>query len=482
MKPLSNQIMLITYADSLGRDLRELREVLDRHIGDAIGGVHLLPFFPSSGDRGFAVETYREVDPAFGGWDDVSALADRYYLMADYMINHISAHSGYYQDFLQRHEASLWRDLFIRYRDFWPGGLPTPEQVEAIYKRKPRAPSVTAHFADGTEEEVWCTFDEEQIDINCQSLTGRQFLRDNLTLLCDKGLSVLRLDAFAYATKQAGTSCFFVEPQVWELLAQVEDILTPWGVALLPEIHEHYTMQLKLAERGYWVYDFALPMLLLNALYFGQSQYLRHWLEICPRRQFTTLDTHDGIGVVDVKDLMPDEEILRTKDGIFRFGANVKRDYNTAAYHNLDIYQVNCTYYSALGDDDAAYLTARAVQFFAPGIPQVYYVGMLAGKNDLELLERTRVGRDINRHYYDAAEIAREVQRPVVAQLLALMRFRNRHPAFGGSFELLPSDDSHLYIRRRCGNQIAELRVDFAAKRFAIQATDENGTLRPVTF
>ena len=83
-------------------------------------------------------------------------------------------------------------------------------------------------------------------------------------------------------------------------------------------------MQLKLAERGYWVYDFALPMLLLNALYFGQSQYLRHWLEICPRQQFTTLDTHDGIGVVDVKDLMPDEEILRTKDGIFRFGANVK--------------------------------------------------------------------------------------------------------------------------------------------------------------
>lgn len=69
------------------------------------------------------------------------------------------------------------------------------------------------------------------------------------------------------------------------------------------------------------------------------------------------------------KDLLPDEEIERTKEGIFQYGANVKKVYNTAVYNNLDIYQVNCTYYSALGDNDASYLLARAVQFFAPGIP-----------------------------------------------------------------------------------------------------------------
>ena len=148
-------------------------------------------------------------------------------------------------------------------------------------------------------------------------------------------------------------------------------------MTLLPEIHEHYSIQLKIAQHGYYVYDFALPMLLLNALYYGQGDYLKHWLSICPRNQFTTLDTHDGIGVVDVKDLLPDEEIERTKEDIYKFGANVKRIYSSAAYNNLDIYQVNCTYYSALGEDDNAYLIARAVQFFAPGIPQVYYVGML---------------------------------------------------------------------------------------------------------
>ena len=232
-------------------------------------------------------------------------------------------------------------------------------------------------------------------------------------------------------------------------------------------------MQLKIAEKGYYVYDFALPMLLLNALYYGQSQYLKHWLEICPRKQFTTLDTHDGIGVVDVKDLLPDHEIGRTKEDIFRYGANVKKIYNTAAYNNLDIYQVNCTYYSALGDRDMDYLIARAVQFFAPGIPQVYYVGMLAGRNDLELLETTKVGRNINRHYYSVEEVGREVERPVVRALLSLMRFRNAHQALGGEFHLEPCDDRSLVIRRSCQGEEAVLKVDFTAKTMGIRYTDQ---------
>ena len=139
MSAFENQIMLITYADSIGNNISELHDILKTYIGSAIGGIHLLPFFPSSGDRGFAVKTYREVDPAFGTWDDVTALARDYRLMADYMINHISAQSEYYQDFLARHDNSPWKDLFIRYKDFWQGGAPTQAEVDAIYKRKPRA-------------------------------------------------------------------------------------------------------------------------------------------------------------------------------------------------------------------------------------------------------------------------------------------------------------------------------------------------------
>lgn len=451
-----------------------LRKVLDRHFKEAIGGVHILPFFPSSGDRGFAPMDYHKVDPAFGDWSDIKGLSEDYYLMFDYMINHISAQSEYYKDFLAKKDESIYKDLFIRYKDFWENGEPTEAEVDAIYKRKPRAPYVEAHFADGTSEKVWCTFDEEQIDINCKSDVAKAFIKDNLVTLCENGAAMIRLDAFAYATKKAGSSCFFIEPDVWNFLEECEEIVKPYGVTLLPEIHEHYTMQTRIADKDYYVYDFALPMLLINALYYGKTKYLKHWFEICPRKQFTTLDTHDGIGVVDVKDLLPDEEIERTKEDIFKYGANVKKIYNTAAYNNLDIYQVNCSYYSALGDDDAAYLLARAVQFFAPGIPQVYYVGLLAGKNDLKLLEETKVGRNINRHYYSLDEIDEEMKRPVVQSLVELMKFRNTHLAFDGSFELNTCGENELEIVRTYKEHKAILRANFETKAFEITYT-ENG-------
>lgn len=476
MKKIENKCMLITYADSFGSDLKELREVLNIYFRNAVAGIHLLPFFPSSGDRGFAPLNYYQVDPAFGDWQDVEDLAEQYYLMFDYMINHISAKSEYYQDFLRRKEDSPYKDLFIRFQNFWKDGEPTEEEVNAIYKRKPRSPYTTAEFYDGSSEKVWCTFDEEQIDINCTAPVAKQFIRDNLNILCQHGAAMIRLDAFAYATKKRGTSCFFIEPQVWELLEECDQILKTHQVKLLPEIHEHYSMQVKIEANGYYVYDFALPMLMLHAIYYGKTQYLKHWLRICPRKQFTTLDTHDGIGVVDVKDLLPEDEIIRTKEDIFQYGANIKKVYSSAAYNNLDIYQVNCTFYSALGDDDDAYLLARAVQFFAPGIPQIYYVGLLAGKNDLELLEKTKIGRNINRHYYSLMEIEREIKRPVVSQLLQLMEFRNNHPAFEGEFSLIQSSDWELHIMWQLGIEKVILHADFANRKMNIWYTQDGET------
>lgn len=469
-----NAIMLITYADSLGRNLKELGAVLDQYLEGVVGGVHILPFFPSSADRGFAPERYDVVDEAFGTFADVEALAEKHPLMFDFMVNHISAHSAYFQDFLQRRDASPWREMFIRYKDFWPGGAPTAEQVDAIYKRKPRAPSITATFADGSTEEIWCTFSEEQIDLQVESPVTRRFIRETLTGMCERGASVIRLDAFAYAVKRPGTSCFFVEPEIWALLDDIAGIVRPYGVDILPEIHEHYTIQQKIADKGYWVYDFALPMLVLHALYTGRGERLVHWLNICPRKQYTTLDTHDGIGVVDVADLLSPEEIEQTKEALFTRGANVKKIYNTAAYNNLDIYQLNCTYYSALGHNDRAYLLARAIQFFAPGVPQVYYVGLLAGENDIARMERTRQGRDINRHAYTLEEIARETQRPVVRRLFALMRLRNSHPAFGEGGEVKAEllDNNTMRIRRRNGEKQVMLTADLSTHAFTIDSDD----------
>ena len=68
--------MLITYANSMGKNLKELEQVLDKHFSRELGGVHILPFFPSSGDRGFAVINYDIVDPAFGTWEDIRRLSE----------------------------------------------------------------------------------------------------------------------------------------------------------------------------------------------------------------------------------------------------------------------------------------------------------------------------------------------------------------------------------------------------------------------
>ena len=162
MKKLENKVMLITYSDSMGHNLKDLEKVLSTYFKDAIGGVHILPFFPSSGDRGFAPMDYTKVDPAFGGWEEVEALADNYYLMFDYMINHISAQSAYYKDFLAKKDASRYHDLFIRYKDFWEGGEPTQEQVDVIYKRKPRAPYVDARAGRDALEVVLAIYKSQR--------------------------------------------------------------------------------------------------------------------------------------------------------------------------------------------------------------------------------------------------------------------------------------------------------------------------------
>lgn len=470
---IKNEAMLITYADSMGSNLKDLNEVLDKHLQGVVGGVHLLPFYPSSGDRGFAPMDYTEVDPTFGDWAEIEQMSQKFYMMYDFMINHISQQSPYFQDFLEKKDESQYKDLFIRYKDFWPNGEPTEADVDLIYKRKPRAPYVEVTFKDGTKEKVWCTFDEQQIDLDVTTETTKKFVKDNLTFLAEKGASIIRLDAFAYANKKIGTNCFFVEPDIWEMLNLSREVVEPYGLTVLPEIHEHYSIQLKIADQDYYVYDFALPMLVLHALYSGKVNRLAHWLEICPRKQFTTLDTHDGIGVVDVKDLMTDEEAEMTRESLYSQGANVKKKYSSAAYNNLDIYQINCTYYSALGNDDQAYLLARAIQCFAPGIPQIYYVGLFAGENDIELLESTKEGRNINRHYYTKDEIEAEVKRPVVQKLFELLKFRNSCPAFNGEIEIEQGSENELNIIWKNVNSVAKLKANLLSKQFTI-LTGEN--------
>lgn len=469
--------MLITYADSLGNNLNDLSEILDKYFEGAIRGVHVLPIFPSTGDRGFSPTRYDEMDPKFGTWKDFEELGEKYYLMLDFMINHISKHSEYYKDFQKNGENSKYKDLFLDWNKFWPEGRPTKADIDQIYKRKDKAPYQEITFADGRKSKLWNTFGDEQIDLDVRTKATQEFIKNSVRTLAKHKASLIRLDAFAYAIKKLNTNDFFVEPEIWELLDQVKNDLKGTDVKILPEIHEHYTMPMKVAKHGYYIYDFALPIVLLYSLYSGKSDRLAAWLRKCPMKQFTTLDTHDGIGVVDAKDVLTDDELEYTTNELYKVGANVSRKYSSAEYHNLDIYQINTTYYSALGNDDKKYFLARLLQVFAPGIPQIYYVGLLAGKNDLKLLEETKEGRNINRHYYSKEEIAKEVKRPVVQSLIKLLRLRNEEAAFDldGSIDVETPSENVIVIRRSNKDQsrTAEAKVNLKDLSYNVKVNDQ---------
>lgn len=469
---MNNQVQLIAYVDRLsGGGLREFQDLLNGPFGGLFGGVHLLPFFwPTDGaDAGFDPIDHTKVDPRLGSWDDIQSLSRRVEIMADLIVNHISARSPQYLHFHDRGADSPFAGMFLTLGRVFPEGARESDLLR-IYRPRPGLPFTKTRLANGTEHLLWTTFTSEQIDIDVRHPAARDYLTRILDRFEESGIRAIRLDAVGYGIKKPGTSCFMI-PETFDFIAEFREQANARGIEVLVEIHAHYQDQIEIAKQTDWVYDFALPPLVLNTLYRRDARHLKRWLEISPRNAVTVLDTHDGIGVLDVgptrnkeddlPGLLSSEQINALVETIHERSHGASRLATGAAAGNLDLYQVNSTFYDALGGRDDEYLIARALQFFAPGVPQVYYAGLLAGSNDLELLRRTGVGRDINRHYYTRAELDDQLQRPVVRSLFDLIRFRNTHPAFGGEFLLLPSDDTSIRIEWRRDAEWARLSVDY---------------------
>lgn len=465
MREISNQIMLITYPDSLGGDLKTLRQTLAGEADGAVGGIHILPFFPSSGDRGFAPIAYDKVEETFGDWDDIEALGRDYYLMCDMMVNHISRSSFEFQDYLRYGTQSAYANMFFDYDAFW-GGDPSPQEAALLYRRNNNPLYVSVTLPDGSVRRLWCSFSQEQIDLDTDHPVTRDYLLKNLRSLGRHGISLVRLDAYGYITKVRNTDCFFVEPKIWELIADCENALKKNGMTLLPEVHDSYETALKISQKGYWTYDFVLPLLMLHTLTSGSVAAMKNWFNICPRQAFTVLDTHDGIGVFDAAGIITDEQAQAV---IKKIAPNLSYEIKPPQEDKrkyFKSYQLYGTYYSILNKNDQTYLLARALQFFAPGIPQVYYIGMLAGENELNFPPESP--RDINRKNYTQVELTIEFQRPVVKKLLSLMRLRNHHAAFDGELYVDETPDHVLSLRRVNGNHQAILRADLRTHDFQI--------------
>ena len=267
---------LLTYPDSLGGDLAAIRALLDGPLAGLFSGVHVLPPFPSSADRGFAPVTYREIDPHFGTWDDISALAANHDVLLDLMVNHISRQSEEFRDFAQHGRRSRWADLFITIDKVWPDGRPPAEDVARIFLRKPDHPFSTIAIGDsGEQETIWTSFGtadwSEQVDLDLRAPATRALISDWLTFLASRGVRIVRLDAVGYVVKKAGTSCFMVEPEIWEVMDWLVGVAGGLGLTLLPEVHDVYATHEKLSAHGYWTYDFVLPGLVLDAFWSGDA-------------------------------------------------------------------------------------------------------------------------------------------------------------------------------------------------------------------
>ena len=477
-----NKVHLIAYVDRFGGgNLKDLRALLAARFRGLFGAVHLLPFFnPIDGaDAGFDPIDHTEVDPRLGQWQDVRALAGDLGVMADVIVNHISNRSPQFQDFAAQGSASACAGLFLTREKIFPGG-PSPAELRAIYRPRPGNPFIEVTLANGEQVSLWATFTAQQIDIDVNDPLGRAYLRRVLKTVADAGVGMVRLDAVGYAIKKRGTSCFML-PETFEFISQIAAEARALGIEVLVEVHSYYRRQIEIAARVDWVYDFALPPLVLHAFAFGNAEPLKDWVAIRPTNAVTVLDTHDGIGIIDIgadatdrqaPGLVPPGEIDALVERIHAASGGASRLATGAAASNLDLYQVNCTFFDAMGRDERRYLLARAIQFFIPGIPQVYYVGLLVGGNDLDLLARTGVGRDINRHYYGRTEIDAELERPVVRDLLSLIRLRNEHPAFSGTFSLGRTQPGVLNMRWEAASQFAELEVELRSARYQLSYSD----------
>ena len=319
-----------------------------------------------------------------------------------------------------------------------------------------------------------------QMDLNIKSPLVWEFYDNTLKTLAGYGAKIVRLDAFAYAPKEVGEKNFLNEPATWDVLTKVRELADKYNVRLLPEIHASYEEKIyeKIANKGYMTYDFFLPGLIIDAFEQQSGEVLKKWADELVEKNIQVvnmLGCHDGIPLLDLKGLISEERIQSVIDTVVKRGGYVKDLHGQKNVY----YQVNATYYSALGEEDKRMLLARAIQIFMPGKPQVWYLDLFAGKNDHEAVKRAGAGghKEINRTNLTIKEMEAGLQRDIVLKQLEMLRFRHTFPVFSNESEFtMKCSESKILMEWMNKEERAVLKADLSDFNFDILA-EKNGEI-----
>jgi sucrose phosphorylase len=323
-----------------------------------------------------------------------------------------------------------------------------------------------------------------QMDLNACSELVWEFYDETLRKLSEHGARIIRLDAFAYLHKQPGQPNFFNRPGTWDYLRRLRGIAEKYDLTIFPEIHAEYGAGIheEIAGEGYPIYDFFFPGLVIDALDRGSNEALASWIADITAKGFQTINMlgcHDGIPVLDLRGkrvngsyrpgLLSDEHIDATVERILARGGLTKNLYN-ADGRKIDYYQVNATFFSALGEDEQKLRLARAIQMFMPGVPQVWYLDLFAGTNDYAAAKRGRTAghKEINRTTLKIIDIEAGLKRPVVVDQLELIKLRNNSPAFNGEMKLLETEPHLLHISWQHPEASVTLKANLCNHGFTI--------------
>lgn len=462
-------IFLLTYPDSFIEEnvpsLKTLAKFLDLHIKGVIDSVHILPFFPYSSDRGFSVIDYYHVKRDWGNWGDLGEIGKRYRLMADLVLNHISAKHQWFKRFLEGDKK--YEGYFIWFKK---DEIPH-EDLKKVFR--PRATPLLTPFKTARGERcVWTTYSKDQIDLNYKNPGVLLEVIKIMLNLLKNNARIIRLDVASLLWKEIGTSCRHL-PQVHTIISLLRDILNivcPQAF-LVSEVNAPVQESaLYFGEDGnetQIVYNFSLPPLVFQAFLTGFAERLTNWAKKLPRLSEKTtlmniLDTHDGIKLQAVKSILNDEEIQNLVTRVEDNGGTIL--YSTDSLGQKSVYEICSTWWSALNKKDGEsfelqlqkFITSRAIALSLAGIPAIYYLSLFGGENDVNLWKKTGVSHDTNRTNLSYPSLTAKLsdtkskEAKVFQSILSLVEKRKSFPAFhpNAKQEILDLDQRVFAILR----------------------------------